>query len=113
LLRPELVRHYAVPLSSDAFTLFGKRGAGIHNKEVLKEEEKKKKQRGCYLCKNQVREATEFLLNQRIPHFAAILDFQEDPGRSHMHKHPKRYRIKITDERLPEIIHREVLNISI
>eukprot|EP00026_Physarum_polycephalum_P001843 Phypoly_transcript_01846.p1 GENE.Phypoly_transcript_01846~~Phypoly_transcript_01846.p1 ORF type:complete len:502 (+),score=60.52 Phypoly_transcript_01846:73-1578(+) len=66
LLRPELVRRFEVPLSSDAFTLFGKRGAGIHNKEV--------------------RQATESLLNECIPHFAGVLDFQENPEISHLRK---------------------------
>lgn len=89
LLRPELVKKFDVPLSSDAFTLFGKRGAGVHNKEV--------------------RMATERLINVVIPRFAGILDFQEDPH--DWPKHPNHYRIKITEEKLPEILHREGINI--
>lgn len=53
-----------------------------------------------------MRQATEFLLNECIPHFAGILDFQENPD--DWPKHPKHYAIKITDEKLPEILHREV-----
>lgn len=89
LLRPELVRKFNVPLSSDAYTLFGKRGAGVHNREV--------------------RMATEHLLYTLIPRFAGILDFQEST--EDWPKHKNHYKIKITEEKLPEILHREGINV--
>jgi hypothetical protein len=33
-LRPELVRAWHTPLSSDAYSYFGRHGAGTHNAEV-------------------------------------------------------------------------------
>lgn len=89
LLRPELVKKYDMPLSSDAFTLFGKRDADVHNKEV--------------------KMATDWLHNTLIPKFAGILDFQEDPD--DYPKHPNHYKLKITEEKLAEILHREGINI--
>ena len=53
LLRPELVRQFDKPLSSDAFTLFGEHDSEKHDAEV--------------------REATEFLHNHIIPSFAISL----------------------------------------
>src|SRR5690554_1367988 len=40
LLRPEFVRSYVVPLSSDAFTRFGTHNSDIHNGEVAQATEK-------------------------------------------------------------------------
>ncbi len=56
-----------------------------------------------------MKQATEYLLFTEIPRFAAILDFQEDPD--NRPKHPRHYRIQVTDEKLPEILHREVCRI--
>ena len=53
-LRPELVKRAATPLSSDAFTLFGRHDAARHNEEV--------------------RAATRLLLEQAVPRVAAKLD---------------------------------------
>lgn len=50
--------------------------------------------------------ATEQLINVLIPRFAGILDFQEGPD--DWPKHPNHYKIKITEEKLTEILHREV-----
>jgi hypothetical protein len=54
LLRPELVRTFPKPLSSDAFTLFGKHDSDTHDSEV--------------------RQATEFLHHHVIPEFAKSLN---------------------------------------
>eukprot|EP01125_Pyxidicula_operculata_P011059 TRINITY_DN3612_c0_g1_i10.p1 TRINITY_DN3612_c0_g1~~TRINITY_DN3612_c0_g1_i10.p1 ORF type:complete len:1231 (+),score=183.36 TRINITY_DN3612_c0_g1_i10:494-3694(+) len=54
LLRPEFVRMYKVPLSSDAFTNFGKNGSVAHNLEVA--------------------EATQYLFDHVIPKFSKRLD---------------------------------------
>eukprot|EP00339_Tiarina_fusa_P030413 CAMPEP_0117014872 /NCGR_PEP_ID=MMETSP0472-20121206/11985_1 /TAXON_ID=693140 ORGANISM="Tiarina fusus, Strain LIS" /NCGR_SAMPLE_ID=MMETSP0472 /ASSEMBLY_ACC=CAM_ASM_000603 /LENGTH=550 /DNA_ID=CAMNT_0004718541 /DNA_START=963 /DNA_END=2618 /DNA_ORIENTATION=- len=53
LLRPELVRQFPKPLSSDAFTMFGAHDAEKHDAEV--------------------RQATEFLHSHVIPEFASSL----------------------------------------
>ena len=53
LLRPELVRQFHKPLSSDAFTLFGEDSYEQHDAEV--------------------REATDFLHHQLIPEFSSML----------------------------------------
>lgn len=50
LLRPEFVRNYSTPLSSDAFSVWGKINGKIHNQEVV--------------------EATKFLYDILIPRFA-------------------------------------------
>ena len=54
LLRPELVKRFSVPLSSDAFTLFGEDNQQEHDSEV--------------------RAATNYLHNTIIPEFARLLD---------------------------------------
>ena len=53
LLRPEFVRLYPKPLSSDAFSCWGKCNSRVHNQEV--------------------REATEYLYREVIPNFAKEL----------------------------------------
>ena len=53
LLRPELVRQFKTPLSSDAFTLFGQHNCELHDEEV--------------------RQATNFLHEEVIPSFARAL----------------------------------------
>ena len=53
LLRPEFVRAYPIPLSSDAFSCWGKVGSAVHNKEVM--------------------EATQYLYDKVIPNFALEL----------------------------------------
>lgn len=53
MIRPELLRESAVPISSDVFTKFGQ-----HNKEIHEAE---------------VRELTRKLREEKIPQFAAML----------------------------------------
>src|SRR3990167_2054175 len=60
LLRPEFVRRYRIPLSSDAFSCWGKCNANIHDPEV--------------------RQATQFLYTTVIPEFAETLAKQESPN---------------------------------
>lgn len=57
LLRPELVSRYPKPLSSDAFSLFGRDNSAEHDAEVV--------------------EATRFLLDKVIPDFAQALAADE------------------------------------
>jgi alpha-tubulin suppressor-like RCC1 family protein len=57
LLRPELVRANPCPLSSDAFTAFGKHNARVHNAEV--------------------REATRSIVQRIVPAFVARLESGE------------------------------------
>jgi hypothetical protein len=61
-LRPEFLRRYPLPLSSDAFTGFGTYQRRVHDREVL--------------------DATLYLHNNVIPSFAAKLDkfFQTQSG---------------------------------
>ena len=58
LLRPEFVRNYPIPLSSDAFSCWGKNGGEVHNPEVI--------------------EATIYLYDQLIPKFAIELANREN-----------------------------------
>jgi hypothetical protein len=60
LLRPELVSRFQKPLSSDAFTGWGRCGSDIHNTEV--------------------RQATQFLIDETIPSLAQkLLSFPGNP----------------------------------
>ena len=54
LFRPEFIKNYHIPLSSDAFSPFGKHNENIHNEEV--------------------KDATKYLLTEHIPKFAASLN---------------------------------------
>lgn len=58
LLRPEFVRVYEKPLSSDAFVSFGKHNADVHNAEV--------------------KEATKYLKDTLVPAFSRKLDANEE-----------------------------------
>lgn len=58
-LRPEFVRHWRAPLSSDAFTRFGIHDAAVHNAEVL--------------------DAARALQNSNLPALAARLNHLERP----------------------------------
>lgn len=85
LLRPELVRRNKVPLSSDAFTLFGKDGHEEHDREA--------------------REATQWLRDSIIPEFSAKLLASTLPGS------PRRQMAaEATVEWLLDNIHRNGIN---
>ena len=66
LLRPELVSRFSKPLSSDAFTAWGRMNSDIHNAEV--------------------REATQYLVDQAIPALAKALPHGSAPQWYHLRR---------------------------
>ncbi|KAL6049131.1 Histidine kinase A, variant 2 [Balamuthia mandrillaris] len=106
LLRGEYVSKHPIPLSSDAFTMFGEHDAEIHNREVI--------------------QATEQLLNVVIPEFAAWLQshychstaFPLSPSRliEDLHRtginirHLGRVRSHVMDEELRRLILGEMIS---